>query len=240
MVEEAVAVGARQSWRDRARSAATRDIMRTARGLVAQAGIEGLTVRAVARELGVTSPAIYRYFESHEELVDAVVVEIFDDLAGHVQGSVKITKQSDPVADIMRASRELRSWALAHPYEFHLMMVTPLHMDVQKPALKDARYRFARVFGTLFAALWAKGGVPTDWAHETSPDVLETVGRFREQMQIDIPLDAVALFLRCWVRLYGVICMEVMGQLRFLGDESGVFFEAELGDLAKLLNATPA
>jgi AcrR family transcriptional regulator len=247
MADDADAAGGRPTWRERMRNTATRDIVVAARWRLAQDGIERLTVRAVARDLGMSSPAMYRYFRSHEDLIDAIVLDVL----------AEITEMLTAVADegpdattniatgatagittaerIVRVSRALRKWGLEHPYEFQLALATPISADTDKQHLRDARYQFGRVFAQLYAQYWHENGSPPVLADATASLLQETVTEFRSRIELPVPDALVALFLRCWVRLYGVICMEVMGQLQFLGDEAGAFFEAEMRDLATLM-----
>src|SRR5215469_7363620 len=76
------------SRRDRVRAATTQEIIQTARKLLVQDGPEAVSLRAIAREMGMTAPALYRYFGSHEELLRHVVGDIFTDLASHVRAAV--------------------------------------------------------------------------------------------------------------------------------------------------------
>ncbi|MFD1147265.1 TetR/AcrR family transcriptional regulator [Saccharothrix hoggarensis] len=223
----------RVPWRERVRLTATKDIVLAARRRVAVDGVEGLTIRAVSRDLGMSSPALYRYFRSVDDLTDAIVLDVLDEMTALLNGVVAATAHEDPARQIVLASRALRRWALDHAFEFQLTMVTPPTAEAGKPRLSDARYRFGKVFAGLFAAFLASRGEPLP---EDSAALLpETVAEFRRRIELPVPDSTIALFLRCWVRLYGVICMEVMGQLRFLGDHAGELFEAELRSLADML-----
>src|ERR1700733_15000897 len=76
------------SRRDRVRAATTQEIIQTARKLLVQEGPEAVSLQAIAREMGMTAPALYRYFGSHDELLRHVVADIFTDLATHVRTAV--------------------------------------------------------------------------------------------------------------------------------------------------------
>ena len=76
------------SRRDRLRAATTQEIIQTARKLLVQEGPDAVSLRAIAREMGMTAPALYRYFGSHEDLLRHVVADIFTELASHVRSAV--------------------------------------------------------------------------------------------------------------------------------------------------------
>src|SRR6266705_2277028 len=68
------------SRRDRVRAATSQEIVQTARRLLVEQGIAAVSLRAIAREMGMTAPALYRYYDSHEELLRHVVADIFNEL----------------------------------------------------------------------------------------------------------------------------------------------------------------
>ncbi len=207
--------------------------MLAARRRVAVDGVEGLTIRAVARDLGMSSPAMYRHVRSLEDLTDAIVLDVLDEMTAMLDAVVEQADGEETARRIVLAGRALRAWALDHAFEFQLTMVTPATAEAAKPRLSDARYRFGKVFAELVARFLGERGEPLP---EGSAALLpETIAEFRRRVELPVPDAAIALFLRCWVRLYGVICMEVMGQLRFLGDRAGELFEAELRSVADLL-----
>src|SRR6201997_413486 len=76
------------SRRDRVRAATSQEIVQTARRLLVEQGVAAVSLRAIAREMGMTAPALYRYYESHEELLRHVVADIFTDLATHVKAAI--------------------------------------------------------------------------------------------------------------------------------------------------------
>src|SRR5438128_11437061 len=79
----AVALGSR---RDRIRADTLQEIKLTARRVLVDNGVDGLALRAVAREMGMTAPALYRYFSSREDLVENVVADLYDELCGVLEG----------------------------------------------------------------------------------------------------------------------------------------------------------
>ena len=82
------------SRRDRVRAATTQEIMQTARRLLVEQGSEAVSLRAIARAMGMTAPALYRYFGSHEELLRHVVGDIFSELAGRLHDAIQARRAS--------------------------------------------------------------------------------------------------------------------------------------------------
>src|SRR5215475_678286 len=109
------------SRRDRVRAATTQEIIDTARKLVVEHGPADVSLRAIAREMGMTAPALYRYFGSHEELLRHVVGSIFMDLADHVRVAINSAAElAGPDLDpseimeikLIAGTRAFRDWAL--------------------------------------------------------------------------------------------------------------------------------
>lgn len=230
-----VAEDERPSWRARVRNGTIQEIRRSARTVLTTEGQSGLTIRAVAREMGLSSPSIYRYFSSHGELVGAVIVDLLDELVRHIEAALGEHGLAEPADGIQLAATALRAWALEHPHEFDLTMTTPVDLGAADSTVEDARWRFAAVFADLFSRLWQQGRFQPPPASGLHPGLVTAAERVRERMQLPLPVEAVAAFLRGWVRLYGVVCMEAMGQLRLIGDDSGAIFESELRELGSVL-----
>ena len=123
--------------RDRVRAATTQEILQTARRLLVEQGPEAVSLRAIAREMGMTAPALYRYFGSHEELLrhrrrqtSSPSWPTTSGTAIHAVGSLDNTDSAD-VADLMALKmaagcREFRAWALEHVPEFSMIFGSPM------------------------------------------------------------------------------------------------------------------
>jgi len=234
------------SRRDRLRAATSEEIIQTARRLLVQSGPEAVTLRAIAREMGMTAPGLYRYFDSHEELLRHVCADIFTELGEGIRQAIEAAAVPAGAADqvtakltvkMVAACREFRRWSLSHQAEFGLLFGIPL------PGLDDGRYdiadecalAFAGTFFTLFLELWTRVPFPVPDAADIDPGLRDQLGRYRDLLGSDIPVGAVLTFLRCWTVLYGAVAMEVFGHMRFALSDPAPMFEITLGDLAALI-----
>jgi AcrR family transcriptional regulator len=235
------------SRRDRLRAATTEEIIQTARQLLVQSGPEAVTLRAIAREMGMTAPGLYRYFDSHEELLRHVCADIFTELGEGIRQAIEAAAAAPAGAadqvtakltvKMVAACREFRRWSLSHQAEFGLLFGVPL------PGLDDGRYdiadecalAFAGTFFTLFLELWTRVPFPVPDAADIDPGLRDQLGRYRDLLGSDIPVGAVLTFLRCWTVLYGAVAMEVFGHMRFALSDPAPMFEITLGDLAALI-----
>jgi AcrR family transcriptional regulator len=158
------------SRRDRLRAATTQEIIQTARGLLVTEGPEAASLRAIAREMGMTAPALYRYFGSHEELLRHVVGDIFTDLASYVQDAIHAAADAAPAGlgqdevmaiKLIAGCRAFRAWTLEHVPEFSMIFGSPLpglevlHEVTLDPTI-DCGYKFGQLFLDLFGELYRR------------------------------------------------------------------------------------
>jgi AcrR family transcriptional regulator len=235
--------------RDRLRAATTREIIETARRLLVTQGPEGASLRAIAREMGMTAPALYRYYGSHEELLRHVVASIFTDLSDYVRGAIHSAADGAPAdiasSDVMALKliagcRAFRAWTLGHVPEFSLIFGSPLPglevlHEIQRDPTIDCGYQFGQVFLDLFGDLYRKYPFPIPADDDIQPSLRNQLARFRDGMDSDLPLGALQTFLRCWVRLYGAVSLEAFGHIKFALDDPEPMFELMLSDLASIV-----
>jgi AcrR family transcriptional regulator len=225
------------SRRDRVRAETTAEIKQTARRILVQQGPEAVTLRAIAREMGMTAPALYRYFGSHEDLIRHVVGDIFTEIGAGIGAAIDAAG-TGMTEKMIAACREFRRWGLGHKAEFGLLFGTPLptleaaHDDV----VAECAGKFSGVFFALFYELWRKHPFPIPRDDEIDPGLREQLARYQEALGVDLPLGAGLTFLRCWVRLYGMVSLEVFGHLHFALEDAAPMFEITLAELARLVN----
>ena len=235
------------SRRDRLRAATIDEIIQAARQLLIKDGPEAVSLRAIAREIGMTAPGLYRYFGSHEELIRHVCANIFTELGEDIHRAIHAAvppedrpHEPDPVkltVKMVAACREFRRWALNHKAEFAMVFGVPL------PGIDDGRYdvadecalAFAGTFFSLFLELWRAAPFPVPADEQIDPGLRDQLVRYRDALGSDIPAGAVLTFLRCWTVLYGAVAMEVFGHMKFALQDAAPMFEITLGDLATLV-----
>jgi AcrR family transcriptional regulator len=233
------------SRRDRVRAATIEEIKDTARQLLVDEGPDAVKLRAIGRAMGMTAPALYRYFGSREDLLQHVCGDIFTEIAADIHaaiGRAALASGGDMTAKLIAACRAFRAWALAHPREFGLLFGTPLpgleavqgHGDPDDFVAQCAD-KFSGEFLALFYELWSKHPFPVPADDEIDPGLLAQLIRYRDGLGADLPAGAVLIFLRCWVRLYGMVSLEVFGHLHFALDDPAALFDYTLAELAALL-----
>jgi AcrR family transcriptional regulator len=228
--------------RDRLRADTIREIKRTARRVLVDQGVDGLALRAVARQMGMTAPALYRYFSSREDLVENVVADLYDELCEVLEGVRDAADPATPGVQLLHTARAFRTWATTHHAEFGLLFgsagegVLPDDVRVygERPA-QLAAARFGSVFAELVARVYLERGFPVPDDGDLEPALLHQLEEWCTKMPVTLPLGVMSVFLSCWIRLYGMVCMEVFGHLRFALEDPEPMFEAELRALSAVL-----
>ncbi|WP_019856161.1 TetR/AcrR family transcriptional regulator [Actinopolyspora mortivallis] len=236
--------------RESSRSTTEPDIRRRARNLLVREGQEAVTLRAIAREMGITAPALYRYYSSREELLFRLSEDVCVDLSAELTASMRDgATQLDKVFAVCRG---FRRWALEHPREFALVFATPTGAKAGEktaPTERDAPGRperhdeLGRVFLRVAGPLMAEGvaeSPPASLPDELRVGLADSQRDLAESFAaegIEIPrealsAEAVYLLLRWWARLYGQVALEVFGQFPFDVSEAGRLFESMLVELA--------
>jgi AcrR family transcriptional regulator len=220
--------------RGRLREGTVADIKRTARELLVYGGPSAISLRAIARTLGMSAAALYRYFPSLEALVVEVAGDLYDELRAAVTAA-GTDGGGQPASRLAAMARAFRAWSRAHPAEFALMFGNPvsgvaeLEEDCLSPDHPGALLGAA--FLEPFVALWQSGATPHRPAADLGTSTAPLLGVHGE----NLPAGALAAFLAGWTRLYGLIAMEVFGHLRWAVTDVGPLFEAELAAFLKEL-----
>jgi len=171
--------------------------------------------------------------------------DIFTEIAADIHAAIHQAAEAsggDMTAKLIAACRAFRGWSLAHRPEFGLLFGTPLPgLEVLHEGPESATVvaecagKFSLEFLTLFFELWTKHPFPVPADAEIDPGLLAQLIRYRDALGADLPAGAVLVFLRCWVRLYGMVSLEVFGHLHFALDDASAMFDYTLAELAELV-----
>src|SRR5205823_7659417 len=119
-------VNASRTARERVRAELVREITEIARRQLATEGAAGLSLRAVAREMGMVSSAIYRYFPSRDDLLTTLIIDGYNAIGGTVEKAEAACPREDHGGRWFATCRAVREWALAHPHEYALVYGSPV------------------------------------------------------------------------------------------------------------------
>jgi AcrR family transcriptional regulator len=231
------------SRRDRVRTATTQEIKQTARRILVQDGPDAVSLRAIAREMGMTAPALYRYFGSHDDLIKHVIADIFTELTSDLRAAIEsagAASGGDLATQVIAACWEFRRWSLGHQREFGLLFGTPLPgVNVEQDEITaECGKQFGATFFALILEVWLKHPFPVPPDEAIDPGLREQLDRYRDglgELGAGLPLGLLLVFLRCWTRLYGTLTLEVFGHFGFALDDAEPMFELMLADTAPLI-----
>jgi len=223
--------------RERQRRATLDEIVAVSRRLLTEPS--GLSLRAVAQQMGITAPALYRYVSNYQDLVYLVADDIDTENALTLVAARDTYPDDDPAAQIVCVAIAFRRWALANREEFGLVFANPVtaHSVERQEVIKEQQT--GHVFTDLLARLWVKYQFPIPSAEDLDPAVRDALDNPVIPAKVDnIPAEAKGLlwvFVRSWAALYGTVTLEVFGHCDNRIIASGSLFRSMLEDQAAML-----
>jgi AcrR family transcriptional regulator len=240
--------------RERQRQATFDEIVAVARQLLRDG--EDVSVRAVAQEMGLTPPALYRYVDSHAELMVRVARSIFEDVVDAMTAARDQQEPDDPSAQIVASAAAFRKWALSNRHEFQLVFASATTPAIEEgaapgPTVIDSLEAclpeesgvklFGAFFSEIFGRLWVKYrfDIPAD--SDLDPDLLEVLRSEIKPSEVTDGLGGptpgmIWMFERAWSRLYGTVTLEVFGHVHPAFTTTGALFGATMLDIGRELN----
>ncbi|NKY26131.1 TetR/AcrR family transcriptional regulator [Nocardia gamkensis] len=226
--------------RARARAQTMNDIVRIGREHLATDGAAALSLRAVARDLGVVSSAVYRYVRSRDELLTLLVVDGYNALGDAVDATV--AAEADPIDGLRALGRTVRRWALAEPARYGLLFGTPVP-GYEAPAAETIApgTRVIATMLTLFARAYEAGELVAPAGEpRISTALAGSFTRIRDQFQLEVPDWLIVRGVTFWVGLFGAVSADVFdmyGADTFADREE--LFELQLDGLLDMLGHRP-
>lgn len=212
------------SRRERYRAQTTAEAKQIALRQLAEHGPDGLSLNAVARELGMSGPALYRYFANREELVTQLVDDGFRDLATVVTAAMAAAGP-DPATRFRAAADAYREWARAQPHHYLLVFATPSRTHTLPKAIIASAHR---AMVPILAAL-----AELDGGGHPAPTALERqLAAWTERRTGPGAPGHVALTaVRTWTRLHGTVSLEIQGFFTDMGVDPALLYAAEVDAL---------
>ncbi|MFC3981663.1 TetR/AcrR family transcriptional regulator [Streptosporangium jomthongense] len=221
--------------RERVRAELTREITDIARGQLATEGATGLSLRAVAREMGMVSSAIYRYFPSRDDLLTALIIDGYNALGEAVERADAAVPREDHTGRWLAVCHAVRDWALAHPHEYALLYGSPVPgykapVDTVAAAIRDTV-----VYGRIVSDAHSAGVLnPPDGLPGPPASFGDDAGRVRDVIP-EVPDDVISRALLAWTGLFGWVSFEIFGQFNNAVLDPATAFEHTMRCHAALL-----
>jgi AcrR family transcriptional regulator len=209
--------------RERYRAQVRAEIKQAALRQLAESGPGGLSVSAIGKELGVSGPALYRYFAGRDELLTELVIDAYNDLADALSAALSHVPRQEPRARLEAMARGYRSWALAEPHRYRLLFGPPLPgYDAHAERLVAASVApMNLLLGTLREA---GDRAPTPPSRPLASQLTAWAQTHAADVDPAIALRAILI----WSRLHGLVSLEIAGNFASMGIDPDQVFEAQL------------
>jgi AcrR family transcriptional regulator len=230
------AASAPRTARERVREEMTAEILTVAGAHVGRDGAAAVSLRSIARDLGMAPSALYRYFDGRDALLSALILDAYEALADEAEraadkaADTAARARSGDVAEAERwlaVPRALRRWALEHPHQWGLIFGTPVPGYHAPEATVEPYARMAVALVRPIVTAQEAGRLRVDAAPRSVSDWLRAaVEPVSEGLLPGLPVETVVLALEAWTTIVGAISLEVFGHWRNTVMEPGLLFEA--------------
>jgi AcrR family transcriptional regulator len=221
--DQRTAGGPPLSRRERARAATIEEIKETATRLMSEQGTTDLRFSDIAREMGMTAPALYRYFADRDELLTALIADTYDELGAIVAAAREKVPADDIWGRFLAVADAYRSWAKQEPVRFALILGMPVpgyNAPEDGPTTEAAKRAMSQLKAIFFDA--ADQGVLDKPLLTDVDEALHECVEAEKEAHPDEPTPSPETFqamLHSWASLHGFSSLEAHGHLRWLTPE---------------------
>lgn len=226
-VSDTTDAGPPRGVRARARAQLLADVSRLARSHLAESGAPGLSVRAIARDLGLASSALYRYYPSRDALLTQLIVESYNELGEAVETAEAGCERHDHAARLRAASHAVRNWARQNPNEYALIYGSPIPGYAAPQDTVDPATRVAVVLGGILADI-EPDHVALHLPTKIPPSLQQQLDSMSAPLGADFDHQVLLLGVTQWAKLFGMVSFELFGTFNTLFDDADALFEASL------------
>ncbi|MCX5044989.1 TetR/AcrR family transcriptional regulator [Aldersonia sp. NBC_00410] len=223
--------------RDRARAQTMADISRIGRAHLAEHGAAGLSLRAVARDLGVVSSAVYRYVRSRDELLTLLVVDGYNELGDEVDAALATMPEHEFGAQFRAVGRTVRDWALREPARYALLFGSPVPGYAAPPEQTTGPgTRVIVALVGIYDRAWRAGAVQLPADAHAPATLAASLDRIRVDLDITAPDEMITRGVFAWSAIFGAVSFDVFGQYGpGTFDDTAALFEHHLDVLVRAL-----
>jgi AcrR family transcriptional regulator len=229
--------------RDRLRTQARAEAKALALQQLADAGPNALSLNGIARQMGITGPALYRYFADRDALLNELVVDAYGDLAAAVAVAVDAPRSLSAEARFRAFADAYRAWALSQPHRYRLLFDAPVpgFPAHSERLIAAAQHTMASVVAILRELPWpaAFDAAAFDAAAFDADRPVCVDSRLDSQVEGwaisrgmgGVPPVVLRRALLTWSRLHGLISLEIGGNFASMGIDAAELFAGEVRDL---------
>lgn len=209
--------------RDRFRSHVRDEVKQVALRQLAEGGPQAVSVNAIAKELGVSGPALYRYFTSRDELLTELIADAYRDFAAALAVATRRSRRQRPPQRFRALATAYRQWANAQPHRYRLLFTAPLPgYDAQSDRLITASQEAMEVLLDVLAEL------PSTPSAAPRP-LRDQFGEWaRDRGLAEVSPGLALLAVSVWSRLHGFASLEIEGNFAAMGLDPDLLFDTEI------------
>lgn len=219
------------STRARVRAELTAEILEAARLQLAEHGAAALSLRAVARDVGMVSSAVYRYFPSRDHLLTALIVDAYDSLGATVEAAVAGLRRTQYEHRWLTACRSVRAWAIEHPHEYALIYGSPVPGYRAPDDTVGPAARVALVLIRLLVDATDAGALTGTPLHGPLPRPVRADLTGLRETFAGVDDTVVLRALTAWGALFGLVSFELFGQFHNVIAANAEYFDVAVREL---------
>lgn len=204
--------------RERARAEITREILQTGRAHLARDGAAALSLRAVARDLGMVSSAIYRYVPNRDALLTLLIIDAYDAVGAAAEQAEGAVARTDLLGRFLATCHAVRSWAVDHPHEYALIYGSPVPGYTAPTETVAPATRVPAVLVGILIDVSATGLAPTP--APVPPAVARSIRPVQATLDASVGDDLMLRGLASWGTLLGSVSLELFGHLHNVVDDA--------------------
>jgi len=216
--------------RERQRATTVAEIKAAALNQIGEVGAAALSIRGIARDIGMSPAGLYRYYDGLDALITELLTDAYNDLADCVSDATGVTGQQptgEPEQRLRAGMLAYRTWAVQHPNRFLLIFGTPIpgYSAPEGGPTVAANRRLAAAFLLPLIDGWRAGRLaPPAVARE--PSTAETA--FADEFPGGYPGARVAPFLDVWAHFHGLVTLEILRQLHWMYPDPADFYAEQV------------
>jgi AcrR family transcriptional regulator len=218
----------------------TGEIKQVALAQLASGGGAALSLRAIAREMGMSSSALFRYFRNRDALLTALIIDSYSSLAEAAEAAEARVHGRSVEERWMAICHGVRSWALAHPNEYALIFGSPIPGYAAPPGTVGPATRVPLLLGDLLADLVKEKSYDAGANPKPPGAVRRSIEPVRSVMPAGITADLMVRGLMAWTYLFGAVSFEVFGHRYNVIADLDAFFDHEVRRMAVMVGLVPA
>lgn len=204
--------------RQRARLEAVDDVKRIARRQIAEGGAGALSLREIAKEMGLVSSAVYRYVPSRDALLTGLIADAYGRLGALAEAADAALERDDLAGRWRALAGSLRDWARANPTDYTLVYGPPVPGYEAPEETYAPAQRWLEIMIDVLVRAGSAEPDPGDAALRAQ------LAELRDRRSPGAALGGIAAGLAAWTQLHGLVALEIYGQTAFvLGDGAGLF-----------------